>query len=132
MKALLVRYLPPGIDNHCMFGAAEIALGGTTVLVENYFSAEREAEGAVLDLEIRPDFAGLEESWEQIFRGNSQGQKTLIHLSGVSYRALGRIISINPIVADCGLLSLRVPISSNDTRVIGASVGFTVAALCAY
>ena len=132
MKALLVRYLPPGVDNDCYFGIAEVSVGTTTLLVENFFGADREPAGVALDLEIRPDFAGLQESWEQIFGGNPKNQTALVPLGGASYRALGQIASINPMIADCGLISLRVPLSSNDAGVIGAHVGFTVSALAGY
>ena len=131
MKAHLVRYLPPGAVNDGTSDLAEISIDGTTLLVEAFFGSDREPEGAALDVEIQPDFTGIDESWEQIFGGNPQGQVSLVSLGGTSYR-VGRIASINPLVAHCGLVSLRVPLASNDTRVVGEFVAFSISALAAY
>lgn len=132
MKTHFVRHIPPDTESDSYFGLAEIAVGTATLFVENFFGADREPEGVDLDLEIRPDFTGLAESWEQIFAGNSHNQTELVPLGRGAYRALGKIVSIKPLMADCGLISLRVPLSSNDPRVIGEYVGFTISALAAY
>lgn len=88
--------------------------------------------GTALELEIRPDFTGQAETWEQIFAGNPQGLNALIPLGGASYRALGHVVSIDPLVANCGMLSLPLPLSTHDPRVIGQAVGFTVFSLAGY
>jgi hypothetical protein len=132
MKALLIRFIPPGTDGDCIFGLAEISVNATLLRVQNFFGAERVSGRVALELEIRPDFYGFHESWEQVFSGNPHGQMSLVPLAGVSYRCFGRIISINPLVADCGLLTLEVPLTSNDSRVVGEFVGFTAHALAAY
>lgn len=132
MKLRFVRFVPPAAESDCFFGMAELAVGTDTLLVENFFGADRETEGEVLDLEIRPNFTGLAQSWEEIFGGNLDQQTALVPLGGGTYQALGRIIAIKPLVADCGLIGLRVPLSSNDPRVIGEHVGFRITALAAY
>ncbi len=70
-----------------------------------------------------------DESWEDIFSGNPEKKLTLQHLSGWSYRAFGVIVSINPVIADCGLIDVEGVIQTNDPRVIGEFVAFSITRL---
>ena len=72
------------------------------------------------------------ESWESTFSGNPDSKFGLENLAGWRYRAYGRIISINPVVVDCGLLAVEDVIQTNDPRVIGESVAFTIEVLGGY
>ncbi|PXA04019.1 hypothetical protein DDZ13_08210 [Coraliomargarita sinensis] len=70
-----------------------------------------------------------DESWDDIFRGNPEKKKTIENIEGWSYRAFGEVISINPVVVDCGLIKVHDVVHANDERVIGEHVGFTITRL---
>lgn len=70
-----------------------------------------------------------EESWESIFSSNLDSTIGLRQISGWKYRAYGKIISINPVVIDCGLLKVEDVINTNDPKVIGELVAFTISRL---
>ena len=69
-----------------------------------------------------PEFSylGLEEySWEQRFSGNPHHDKKLVRTGDWSYDAYGQIVSIKPVVADFGLVTLEIGDFTNDERCIG-------------
>jgi hypothetical protein len=80
-----------------------------------------------LSAEIDP-----EESWEAIFAGNPQKLIGLERLDGWRYAAYGQIVSITPVVVDCGVIKVSDVVHTNDDRVVGEYVGFTVTRLGAY
>ena len=84
--------------------------------------------------EINLEFDAMlseDESWEDIFAGNTEGRIGLEHISGWRYRAFGRIVSIHPVITDCGLLDIQNVIDTNDPRVVGEHIGFTISRLSA-
>ncbi len=73
-----------------------------------------------------------EESWDSIFRSNPEKKKCIEKIKGWEYRALGEIISINPVKVDCGLLIEENVIYTKDPKVIGEFIGFTINTLSGY
>lgn len=73
-----------------------------------------------------------DESWEEMFSSNPEKKKGLEHISGWKYRAFGEIISINPVKVNCGILVEESVVSSNDPRIIGEYIGFTISRLGGY
>ena len=73
-----------------------------------------------------------DESWESIFRSNSERKKGIEQIDGWKYRAFGQIISIDPVKVDCGVLIEEDVINTHDPKVIGEYVGFTISRLGAY
>jgi hypothetical protein len=61
-----------------------------------------------------------------MFSSNPENKKELEHQSGWRYRAYGIITSINPVLVDVGLLEIEAPINSNDEKLVGESVAFTI------
>ena len=68
-------------------------------------------------------------SWEAMFAGNPNNTKDIEPVSGWSYRAFGQIVSIHPVVVDCGILSVPDVLHTNDSRVVGEYVAFTISRL---
>ena len=73
-----------------------------------------------------------DESWEEIFSSNLERKIGVEHIEGWKYRAYGKVIAIDPVQVDCGLLIADDVISTHDTRVIGEFVGFTITRLGGY
>lgn len=69
------------------------------------------------------------ESWESMFAGNPNKTKNIEPLSGWSSRAFGQIVSIHPVVVDCGLMSIPDVLHTNDPSVIGEFISFTISRL---
>jgi hypothetical protein len=86
--------------------------------------------------ELEVEFSCLHaegESWESIFSGNPESLQCLLSTGGWSYRAFGRITSISPeVLVDCGEVHLPAPVSTSDSRCIGAFIAFNVARLDAW
>ena len=70
-----------------------------------------------------------EESWESIFSGNPDHHKKLVRIAGWSYRAYGEVLSIDPVLVDCGVIQIPDVFHSHDPRVVGSFVAFTVTRL---
>ncbi|GAA0404647.1 hypothetical protein GCM10009133_11590 [Cocleimonas flava] len=107
---------------------AKIEVNGQPYYVMDEFSSENSKNGEIVNLDI---FSGLEdesEEWESIFNGNPDELKKLQHQSGWKYRAYGKIISIKPVIVDIGLFETEAPfqIQSNDIKVIGSYIAFTI------
>jgi hypothetical protein len=51
------------------------------------------------------------------------------HLESWRYRAFGKVVSIKPVLVDCGLLSVEGVVHTHDPRVIGEYVAFTISRL---
>ena len=68
-------------------------------------------------------------SWDAMFAGNPNKMKGLEPLTGWSYLASGQIVSIHPVVVDCGILSVPDVFHSNDSRVVGEFISFTISRL---
>ena len=73
-----------------------------------------------------------DETWESMFQGNPDNLKCLVQIAGWKYRAYGQIISIDPVTVDCGVLVDEDVIQTNDPRVVGEFIAFTISRLGAY
>lgn len=73
-----------------------------------------------------------DEEWERIFSGNPDGKVGLEPLGGWRYKAYGKVVGINPVVVDCGLLQIEDVVSSHDPALIGEKVAFTISRLGGY
>lgn len=89
-------------------------------------SAPNPGEEFDVELSANPD---EDESWEELFRGNPEKRKDLDAIEGWSYRAFGEIVSIHPVVVDCGIIAIDNVIDTNDPRVIGEYIAFMVTRL---
>ncbi len=85
--------------------------------------------GDEFDIELSASLLDEDESWETIFLGNLNLRKTLEHIKGWSYRAFGEVVSIDPVVVDCGMIQIPEVFDSHDPRVIGEFVAFTITRL---
>lgn len=70
----------------------------------------------------RPEFSHLtlhDYDWETMFAGNPHKQKKMVRTGNWSYDAYGQLVSIGPVVADFGLMSLELGIVTHDPRCVG-------------
>ena len=110
---------------------AVIEVDGHRFTIMDEFSLDAETcpkAGEQIELE----FSTLlleDEPWKAIFAANPSRRVGLDHLGGWRYRAFGRVISIEPVVVDCGLLRIEDVVHTHDSRVIGEYVAFTVSRL---
>ncbi|WP_415901018.1 hypothetical protein [Neptuniibacter sp. QD48_11] len=72
------------------------------------------------------------ESWESLFQGNPERKKCLEQIQGWKYRAYGKVVAINPVMVDCGVLIEEDVFHTNDRKVIGEYVAFTINRLGGY
>ena len=77
------------------------------------------------------DSEDQEESWEEIFSGNPDLELKMVPLGGWSYRAYGKVVSIDPPLVNCGIL-LPSPIVTHDPTVVGAYLAFNIFRLDVY
>jgi hypothetical protein len=113
---------------------AIIEVQGQRLCVMDEFSVCA-ASSPTVGEEIEFDFSPLldeEEEWEAIFSGNPEERMGLEQLSGWCYRAFGKVVSVNPVVVDCGLFHAEGVVNSSDSRLIGESVAFTITRLGGY
>lgn len=87
--------------------------------------------GELCEVEFSP-YLDEDEAWEDIFAGNSNQLILIEQVEGWRYRAFGKIISVNPVVVDCGLLPVEGVVCSSDPRLIGEYVAFSITRLGAY
>ena len=73
-----------------------------------------------------------DEAWEDIFAGNPDKLVLIEHVEGWRYRAFGKIISVNPVVVDCGLLQVEGVVCSTDPQLVGEYLAFSITRLSAY
>ena len=104
---------------------------GVFSVMDEFTIDDRNAPGVgdEFDVELSASLLDEDESWETIFSGNPDRRKTLDHLDGWSYRAYGQVVSIDPILVDCGMIQVPDVFHSNDPRVIGEFVAFTISRL---
>lgn len=104
-----------------------------TVMDEfSLFSADSLPQaGEPCEVEFSP-YLDEDESWEEIFSGNPGKLVLIEQVEGWRYRAFGKIISVNPVVVDCGLLQVEGVVCSTDPRLVGEYVAFVITRLGAY
>jgi hypothetical protein len=82
---------------------------------------------------FEPQFTCLfddEESWNSIFEGNEEQQIGLKPRGGWSYRAFGKVLSVDSAdseaAIDCGLCTLPAPVEITDPNQVGQFIAFNV------
>lgn len=130
---LYKEYMPFGriISTNGPYLEAEIEVDGTRLTVmDELILAEKSipSGGLKVEFEFSPDLFE-DEPWESIFSGNPSGKIGLEHIAGWRYRAFGKIVSVDPVLVDCGLVKVEDPISTHDHRVVGEFVAFTIGRL---
>lgn len=109
---------------------AEIEVDGFRLLVMDEFGGEILKSGQQVEIELAAE-SNDDDTWDGIFKRNPDKKKCLQHLSGWSYAAFGKIISVSPVVCDCGIVEIEGAIDTHDERCIGEYIGFTVSRLTA-
>ena len=107
---------------------AVIEVDGQRLHVMDEFGGAQMAAGTQFQAELRP-LPGESDDWDAIFGANPGAEKGLRRLDGWRYLALGVVVSVDPVVCDCGLLQLENPFTTHDERCVGAYVGVTLARL---
>ena len=107
---------------------AVIEVDGQRLHVMDEFGGAQLAAGTQVRLELWP-IASERDDWDAIFRANPGREQGLRRLDGWRYLALGVVVSVDPVVCDCGLLRLENPFTTHDARCVGAYVGVTLARL---
>lgn len=77
---------------------------------------------------------GIDISWEVMFSENKDKLKDLIIKpnSTWSYSAYGQILSVNPVIVDCGIAELNLGYFSRDIRLVGEYIFFDIERLDIY
>ena len=107
---------------------AVIEVDGQRLHVMDEFGGAQLAAGTQVQLELSP-MPSERDDWDAIFRANPGREQGLRRLDGWRYLALGVVVSVDPVVCDCGLLRLENPFTTHDARCVGAYVGVTLARL---
>ena len=107
---------------------AIIEVDGQRLHVMDEFGGSQLAAGTPFQAELWP-MASEDDDWDAIFSANPAKEKALRRIDGWRYLALGVIVSVDPVVCDCGLLQLENPFTTHDERCVGAYVGVTLARL---
>ena len=107
---------------------AIIDVNGQRLHVMDEFGGAQMAAGTPFQAELWP-LPSERDDWDAIFRANPGQEKRLLRLDGWRYLALGQVVSVDPVVCDCGLLLVEAAFSSRDERCVGAYVGVTLARL---
>lgn len=107
---------------------AVIDVDGQRLHVMDEFGGAQLAAGTQVQLELSP-MPSERDDWDAIFRANPGREQGLRRLDGWRYLALGVVVSVDPVVCDCGLLRLENPFTTHDARCVGAYVGVTLARL---
>ena len=105
---------------------AVIDVDGQRLHVMDEFGGAQLAAGTQVQLELSP-MPSERDDWDAIFRANPGREQGLRRLDGWRYLALGVVVSVDPVVCDCGLLRLENPFTTHDERCVGAYVGVTLA-----
>ena len=107
---------------------AVIEVDGQRLHVMDEFGGAQLAAGTQVRLELSP-MPSERDDWAAIFTSNPGREKRLLRLDGWRYLAQGVVVSVDPVVCDCGLLQLENPFTTHDERCVGAYVGVTLARL---
>ena len=127
MKAKLISTEGPYLE-------AVLEIEGTKIHVMDEFSLDIESSpkiGDEFDFEFS-NMADEDESWESIFSGNPERKIGVEQISGWKYRCFGKIISVDPVVVDCGLFKEEEVVSTHDEKVVGEYIAFTISRLGGY
>ncbi len=67
-----------------------------------------------------------EQSWDEIFRGNSDKKKELVKTGDWTYDGYGQIISVVPLVADFGDFTFEIGDFTTDQRCVGEFIHIVI------
>ena len=107
---------------------AIIEVDGQRLHVMDEFGGSQLAAGTPFQVELWPMASG-DDDWDAIFSANPAKEKALRRIDGWRYLALGVIVSVDPVVCDCGVLRVEDAFHTRDARCVGAYVGVTLARL---
>ena len=107
---------------------AVIEVDGQRLHVMDEFGGPQMAAGTQFQAGLRP-MPGEADDCDAIFGANPGREKRLQRLDGWRYLALGVVVSVDPVVCDCGLLRVEDAFRTRDERCVGAYVGVTLARL---
>lgn len=104
---------------------AKIEVRGHTYTVMDEFGGNRYEPGDEISIRLSELVVNASE-WNEIFNNNPNKEKILKCIRGWNYFALGEVISVTPVVVDCGVMKIESPFFTNDPRCIGEFVGFNI------
>ncbi|MEG1116250.1 MAG: hypothetical protein RSE46_14540, partial [Janthinobacterium sp.] len=87
---------------------AVIEVDGQRLHVMDEFGGGQLAAGTQVRLELSAMPSEMDD-WDAIFRANPGREQRLLRLDGWRYLALGVVVSVDPVVCDCGLLRVENP-----------------------
>ncbi len=87
--------------------------------------------GDTFEFRFCAELAG-DESWDAQFSGNPDQRIGLQSLGGWAYRAFGKVLSVSPVIVECGVLQVEDVVCSNDPALIGEYLSFTLTRLGGY
>jgi hypothetical protein len=120
MKARFIRSDGPFLE-------AVVDLNGKHFVVMDEFGGEKYLQGQEINIRLAAGLFFKKKTWESIFQGNPDGRKDLEHQTGWRYRAYGTISQVGPeVMVDVGIIEIECPIRTQDCRVIGENVAFTI------
>ena len=124
MKAKLIK-----TDGDYLEAIVEIA--GHEYIVMGEFNGKSINLGSELDIELSGnDLNDLD--WDEIFTLNPSQEKRLQHIKGWTYFGLGEIVSVNPVIVDCGIIKIEDAFSTKDVKCLGEFIGLKINRLDAY
>ena len=85
---------------------AVIEVDGQRLHVMDEFGGAQLAAGTQVRLELSP-MPSERDDWDAIFTSNPGREKRLLRLDGWRYLAQGVVVSVDPVVCDCGLLQRK-------------------------
>lgn len=104
---------------------AVVEVSGERLHVMDLFGGSSISPGQRIEIELEAQVWDPGE-WDEVFYSNPEKKKALVRLGGWRYLAFGQIVSVNPVVCDCGLIQADGPIRTHDPRCIGEYVGFKI------
>ena len=115
----------------CKVNLTDLYEGTATLITptKKEFTAFFWGQSLELNKEYQVKFSCLEYplTWENIFSGNKSKQLTLeADKNFCSYAAYGKIISINPVIADFGDIKMEIGDWTHDQKVIGEYIYFKI------
>lgn len=110
---------------------ATIEVAGQRICVEDEFNGSSLREGDSVEVELFPRVSDPG-TWEEMFSSNPEKQRRLICLGGWRYLSLGQIVSVNPVLCDCGIVQIEGPFHTHDEMCVGEFVGLKMVHLNAW
>lgn len=115
-------------------GLAVILMGGERIAAMDCLGYGRSAQRyPKVGESFAPKFTCLfdeDESWLEIFEGNQENSLRLVPTGIWSYRAFGKIISVDgpdsEASVDCGACQIPAPIEISDPSQIGVFIAFNI------